>query len=204
MIRRILLVGGLVVAVALVVAQVALPGYAAQRIEDRLTENGGEASAEVESFPAARLLFGDGDRLAVSGAGLRLPLDRDTNVFDRLDGFGEVDVDLTEFHAGPFAVSDFELTRDGSEAYHLVTRSTTTGAALVGYGAEQLGIPGGSILQFFAGRTDEGNRVIPIQLNMALESDAGRIRVVSGGGTVAGYPAGPLAEVITAAIVVRI
>jgi hypothetical protein len=37
-----------------------------------------------------------------------------------------------------------------------------------------------------------------------MESDDGRIRVTEGGGTVAGVATGPLAELITAAIVVRL
>ena len=39
---------------------------------------------------------------------------------------------------------------------------------------------------------------------MELRSDGGRVVVVSGGGTVAGFPTGPLAELITSAIVVRL
>jgi hypothetical protein len=188
----------------LVIAQLVLPGLAANRIEGRLTAGGGEASATVSSFPAARLLFGDGDRVSINGEGLHLPLDSDTDAFARLDGFGEVEVELANFQAGPFTVSRFDLTRRGSEPYHLVTSSSTTAAELVGYGADRLGIPGSSLLEFLAGRTGAGDRTIPIRLDMGLASDDGRIRVVSGGGTVAGYPAGPLAELLTAAIVVRI
>ncbi len=39
---------------------------------------------------------------------------------------------------------------------------------------------------------------------MELTSADGRLDVVSGGGTVAGIPTGPLAQLITSAIVVRI
>jgi hypothetical protein len=38
---------------------------------------------------------------------------------------------------------------------------------------------------------------------MELRSDGGRIVVVSGGGTVAGMPTGPLAELITSAVALR-
>jgi hypothetical protein len=41
-------------------------------------------------------------------------------------------------------------------------------------------------------------------MDMELESDGGRVRVVSGGATVAGVPTGPLAELITSMIVVRL
>lgn len=193
-----------IVVAGLVVAQLVLPGYTADRIEERLTEDGGTVTATVHAFPAARLLFGDGDRLEVSGSGLRLPLDTNEDVFDRLDGFDDVDVRLDTFSAGPFFVDRFDLSREGSGPYRLVSSSTTTGADLLGYGARELGIPGAPFLEYFAGRAPEGNRTIPIRLDMGLDSDDGRIRVVSGGGTVAGYPAGPLAELLTAAIVVRL
>ena len=39
---------------------------------------------------------------------------------------------------------------------------------------------------------------------MELTSDDGRITVTSGGGSVAGFPTGPLAELITRAIVVQL
>ena len=39
---------------------------------------------------------------------------------------------------------------------------------------------------------------------MQLTSDDGRVLVTSGGGTVGGIPTGPLAELLTAAIVVRL
>jgi hypothetical protein len=43
-----------------------------------------------------------------------------------------------------------------------------------------------------------------VALNMELRSESGRVVVASGGGTVDGYPTGPLAELITSAIVVRL
>ena len=45
---------------------------------------------------------------------------------------------------------------------------------------------------------------VPVKLDMQLDSEDGRVRVVSGGGTVAGVPTGSLAELLTAAIVVRL
>ena len=49
-----------------------------------------------------------------------------------------------------------------------------------------------------------GKRPVPIDLDMQLRSEDGRVVVESGGGTVAGLPAGLLAQVITSAIVVRL
>jgi hypothetical protein len=186
------------------VGQLVIPTLAENRIEGRLTDGGGAAEATLEAFPAARLLFGDGERLAVSGSGLDLALERETNVFETLDGFDRVDVSLTDFRAGPFAVTDFDLTRPAPSApYHLVSSSRTTPAELAEYGASTLGFPG-PLLGFFADRVPGGRQPIPIDLDMELRSDGGRLLVVSGSSRIAGLPTGPLAELITAAVVVQL
>jgi hypothetical protein len=188
----------------LVIAQFVVPPWAEKRIEDRLTEGGGTADASVEAFPAALLVAGDGDSLEVTGSDLDLEVDPEEKVFDRLDGFDSVEIDLTDFHAGPFEVDTFALTRDGSGTYSMQSALTTTGTALLQYGAERLGVPGSSLLPLITGDNEEANAPVPVDLDMELESDDGRIIVTGGTGEVAGYPAGPLAELITSAIVVQI
>ena len=187
-----------------VAAQFVVPRIGEGQIEDRLTENGGSASVKLSAMPAIRLLWGDGDTLEVRGSDLDLDLAENPEVFDRLDGFGNVDVSLSDFRAGPFDVASFELARDGSGPYTVRSTSSTTAASLVDFGVDSLGLPGGGLLGFFAEQATGVDRRIPIRLDMEMESDEGRVRVVSGGGTVAGYPTGPLAELITAAIVVRL
>jgi hypothetical protein len=187
-------------------SQFVIPSLAEHRIESRLTDGGGTASVSIDAFPAARLLFGDGDSISVSGSGLNLGLQQRTTVFEKLDGFDRVDVSIDDFRAGPFAVHNFELTRSGSAAtYHLASRSRATPGGIATYGASRLGLPGGPLLRYLANKTFGGSRVpVPIDLNMQLRSDGGRIVVVSGGGSVAGFPTGPLAELITSAIVVQL
>jgi hypothetical protein len=179
----------------MIASQFVIPPVVEHRIERRLTDGGGSAEVSVSAFPAARLLFGDGGRISVTGSDLDLALaEPGGDVFDELDGFDRVDVALRGFHAGPFSVSSFELVRDGgSVPYRLDARGETTASAIAGYGADRLGIPGAPLLG-----------PIPVTLDMGLESDGGRVMVVSGGGTIDGYPTGPLAELITAAIVVRL
>jgi hypothetical protein len=193
-----------VLAIVVVVAQFAMPAITESRIEDRLTEDGGAARVSVEALPAVRLLVGDGDRIEVRGNGLELDVEEDRQVFDRLDGFGKVDVQLERFRAGPFQVQGFDLQRDGDEPYRLVSNSVTSGGALVEYGSAITGLPGGSLLRALLGGSEVGEAPVPIELDMELESDDGRVEVVSGGGTVAGLPAGPLAELLTAAILTQL
>ncbi|MET0128585.1 MAG: hypothetical protein ABW249_08345, partial [Solirubrobacterales bacterium] len=81
---------------------------------------------------------------------------------------------------------------------------STSPGSLVDYGIESE-IPGGGLadlaLDLFGIETDAD---VPIDLEMQLTSDDGRVLVTSGDGTVGGLPAGPLAELLTAAIVVRL
>ena len=201
---RWLIVAALVILAVGAASQLAIPPLAANHIEGKLTEGGGTADVSLSAFPAARLLFGDGKRIEVRGKGLDLPLEGRTAILDELDGFDEVDVRLEDFRAGPFAMRAFALTRDGSGAtYHFVSRGSSTAAAVAGYGAERLGILGGPFLSALASQLT-GNRPFPIDLDMQLRSEDGRVVVVSGGGTVAGVPAGFLAQAITSAIVVRL
>jgi hypothetical protein len=186
------------------VSQVILPSHTASRIEDRLTTGGGSAAVSIDATPAARLLVGDGDRITVRGTGLNLDLAEDPEVFERLDGFDDVEVRLDDFRAGPFEVASFDLTRSGSAPYRVVSTSATTGRDLLAYGTSRLGLPGGPLLGYVTGRLPDANRPIPIELDMELDSEDGRVVVVSGGGTVAGLPTGPLAQLITEAIVVRL
>jgi hypothetical protein len=201
---RVAIIVSLVLVAVLVTAQFALPPLAENRVEDRLTEGGGTADVSIDALPAALLLLGDGDEIEVSGSELDLDLEEDPEVLEPLDGFDRVDVSLENFRAGPFDVAGFDLSRDGSAPYSLVSTATTTAAELAAYGADRLGIAGGPLLEFFAAGVDAAQRPIPIELDLEMESDDGRVRVVSGGGTVAGYPTGPLAELITSAIVVRL
>jgi hypothetical protein len=202
---RWLLIAALVLVALFGVSQLVIPTVAEHRIEDRLTDGGGTADVSLQAFPAARLLFGDGTKLSATGSGLDLPLQQQGSVFDKLDGFDRVSVNLTAFHAGPFAIANFDLTRPAPSApYHLVYSSRTTPGDLAQYGAGRLGLPGGPLLRFFTDQALGGNRPIPIHLDMELRSDGGRVVVVSGGGTVAGFPTGPLAELITSTIAVRL
>jgi hypothetical protein len=191
-----------VVVFVLVASQILIPPLGARQVEDRLEAGGGSADVTMGAVPALRLLWGDGERLEVDARDLDLPLDRNLHVFDDLDGFGIVDVEIANSHTGPFELTSFSLTRDGSGPYHMVTSGQTTAAELVDYGIGGVELPGASLLdslmEVFLGPSDES---IPVSLDMQLASDRGVVRVVSGESTVAGIPAGPVGAMITSAIV---
>jgi hypothetical protein len=189
---------------ALVASQILVPSLGERAVEDRLTAGGGEAEVTLGAFPAARLLFSDGERFEVDASGLELGIDPSERVFENLDGFAIVDVSITDSTAGPVQLDRFELTRNGGGTYHLVADATTSPSSLVDYGI-QTDVPGGSIaslaLELFGVETEMD---LPIDLDMELTSDGGRVQVVDGDGSVGGVPTGPFAELLTSAIVVRL
>jgi len=204
MLRRIGIVA-LVLLVLLGISQLVIPPIMESRISDRLTAAGGSADVSLSAFPAARLLFGEGSSITVTGSDLDLTAESSSGtVFSDLDGYDNVTVNLDDFRAGPFRMSSFDLARSGPEApYQLAARGRTTPSDLASFGASQLGLPGGPLLGYLGNQALPKDS-IPIELDMQLESDGGRVVVTSGGGTIAGIPTGPLATLITSVVVVKL
>jgi hypothetical protein len=204
MLRRIGIVASLLVAL-LAISQLVIPPILESRVSDRLTAAGGTADVSLSALPAITLLWGEGGRIEVTGSGMNLTAQSESGtVFSDLDGYDNVNIDLEHFRAGPFQLGSFELTRSGSEAdYHLVAQGRTTPTDLASFGASQLGLPGGPLLDYLGGKV-LGDTFVPISLDMNLQSDGGRVVVTSGGGTIAGIPTGPLAELITSVVVVKL
>ncbi len=65
-------------------------------------------------------------------------------------------------------------------------------------------LPGADILGGIISATGVGGTDLDVQLDMALTSDDGRIEVTEGEGEIAGVPTGPLAAVVTQAILERL
>jgi hypothetical protein len=187
----------------LVGSQLLVPGIAERKAADRLTAGGGEAHVTVSAFPALRLLFEDGSRFEVDARDLELDLEEGARDLDRLDGFDHVAISIASSSAGPFTLDSLTLSRSGAQPYRLRMRGDASPAQVVDFGADRLGIPGGAIIGDLAGQA-LGRAPVPFALDMELESNDGRIAVVSGNGTVAGVPTGPVAEMIIAAIVARL
>jgi hypothetical protein len=202
---RIAAIAGAALLVVFVVSQILLPGIGEGVIEDRLTENGGAADASLSAMPAARLLWGDGDRIEVDATGLDLEVTaaKDPVVFDDLDRFDDVEIIISDSSMGPVELSDFVLTRNGDEPYALEATGTTSLSDLAEFGADSFDLPGagilGGILNFAT-----GGKELDVDLDMKIESDHGRVQVVDGGGEIAGIPTGPLAGIITSAVTVEL
>jgi hypothetical protein len=196
-----LLTAAALLLIAAIVVQVLIPRIGERRIERRLTENGGEAFVAIDVFPATRLFRRDGDRIRVRGRELGIVMSKQGGL-KALDGFHEVDIGLLDFVTGPFTVEEFELTRSGGGRYRMRSQASTSGAALAGYGGETLNALG-PLLGLVA-QAPLGGRSFPVSVEVELESRDGLLAVASGGGTIAGYPAGPIATLIAAAVARRL
>ena len=195
-----------VVVFVLVASQILIPRLGEARVEDRLTAGGGTAEVTIGAVPALRLLFSDGERFEVRAHDLALdPNDLDQGVFDRLDGFGIVDIAIDDSSAGPFELSSFTLTREGEGPYRLTAHGNASPTALADYGFERVQLPAEGLLDALLNPfLDQADVAVPVNLDMQVVSEDGRIRVVDGGGTLAGFSMGPLAEFLTSAVVVQL
>ena len=200
-------------AAAAVVAQFLIPRIAAGRVCAQLTRGGGSADVEIAAFPATRLLRNRGDLLVVRGQGLEIGMGGGGQAprpggLAALDGFGHVDIELVDFRTGPFSIAAFVLERHGAESYALATKGTTSAAELARLGEGFLrGLPAAPVLGTVASGLPSlplSSREVSISVEVELFSDGGRLEVGSGGGSIAGYPAGPIASAIAAAVARRL
>ena len=193
-------VAGFVILVA-VATHFVLPPYLEGKVEERLETNGGRAEVELRAVPALRLLAGHGDRIAIEGSGLEIGLDEaDTDAFDELNKFDEVHVDLTDVEAGPFEVALFRLDSLGDGRYRIETEATATVQDLGRVAGEQFGPLGGLIGSIVGGSAPFSAAPVPVELDGELEAKDGEVQMVSGDAQVANLPAGPVARLVTNAI----
>jgi hypothetical protein len=157
---------------------------------------------EIDALPAVRLLLRDGDLVRVRARGIELPLVRpDERVFGDLDGFDEVDVEVTDAHAGPFELQTVTLDRSGDGPYRTTMRGSVSAEELGTFaGAQMGGVFGGLFGGVAGGALPFGDEPVPVDLDATLRSEDGRPRAVVVHGSIAGVPAGPLVEALALAL----
>jgi hypothetical protein len=204
--HRIVVVLLAVVVVAMISAQLFLPGAAERRVEDRLERNGGTAHVSLSALPALRLLFGEGDALTVKGSGLRLQPEARSRTLERLDAFDKVSVRLDRMIAGPLDLSSFTLDRAEGQRNYRTSLSGTTSAAKIGnfLGSEAGGAFGGLLGGLAGGSLPGGDAAVPLSMDAVIASHGGRAEVVSARGSVAGVPAGLVAELVASAVAAQL
>jgi len=189
------------------VTQLVIPGFVERKIESNLEErsDGGEAVADVKAFPAVRLLWGSGDKLEVRGRGLEIDLaQRTDDPLGQIDGFDEVDIDLTDLTAGPVDVQAFSLVKNADDtSYYLRMDAETTPTSL----AESVGgTLGGDLGSAIAGAASEallGGGAVSVPVNVEAQvsrGNGGTLDVDAAEASVAGVPTGPFAEAMVQAV----
>jgi len=206
--RKVLLAAAAILVVLLVAVQVVLPRIISGEVEKRLTQDGGTAEVSISAIPALTLATGRGRSIEISGDDLVYDLDeRKERPFERLDGFGDVRIDLRDLDAGAVKLSSFTLSREGrDEPYELSMRGTSTPRDL----ASELGTATGGTLGGLLGGLasgvlpDGGVGTVPLRMDATVNSDDGRPRIDSARATVAGVPAGRLTEIVLRSVLERL
>jgi hypothetical protein len=106
-------VGGVVL--LLVVAQLVLPGIAAQRVRDNLARSGQVLSVQVHAFPAIELLWHHADRVVIRLGRYRTPVGKLGSSLSQSGSVGSLDATATEVDAGLLALHDARLVKRGSQ-----------------------------------------------------------------------------------------
>lgn len=186
----------------LVAVQLALPAYYGHRVAKRLTEHGGSAHVQVSAFPALGLLFGHARTLEIAARGLSVDLGNDQHdVFKRLDDFDHVTVDITASRAGPFTISGFRIRDQADHRYAVAIAGDGNAADVARYAGDRLGGSFGQALAGLAATAIAGfDRPIPFDARMEIDTGSGSPAAENVVGTVAGLPAGPLAQVVANAL----
>lgn len=105
----------LTLAVTALASQLAIPPIAESRLRGRLESFGSVTSVKVSSTPAAMLLLGKVDDLAVRMSAATIPADAlDPDTLERARGVKDLDARLDELQAGPLRVDSVVLEKHGS------------------------------------------------------------------------------------------
>jgi hypothetical protein len=104
----------LVALLVLGVAQLVLPGIAAQRLRDRLSDSGTVISVKVSAFPAIELLWHHADHVVVRMADYRSGVGTLGSTLAGAADAGSIDASAEQLQAGLLTLRDATLTKRGN------------------------------------------------------------------------------------------
>ncbi len=115
--RRIAAVTGTlgIVLVLLVVAQLVLPGIAAQNLRDRLAKSGRVIDVQVSAFPAIELLWHQADKVVVRMATYHSSVSHVSGLLDEAKDAGTIDASAAEFNTGLVTLHNATLRKRGNQ-----------------------------------------------------------------------------------------
>ncbi len=105
---------GLII-VLLGVAQLVLPGIAAQRLRDRLQRSGQVLEVQVAAFPAIELLWHHADRVVVRMGRYRSSPGHIGSLLDQAASVGSLDASASEIDTGLLTLRDATLRKRGDQ-----------------------------------------------------------------------------------------
>lgn len=103
--------GGLVIVLA--VAQLVLPGIAAQRVRDQLAHAGQVLSVQVHAFPAIELLWHQADRVVIRLGRYAAPVVKLGSSLHQTGDVGALDASARQVDTGLLALHDARLVKRG-------------------------------------------------------------------------------------------
>jgi hypothetical protein len=104
-----------VVILVLVVAQLVLPGVAADRLRDRLSRSGNVIFVEVHAFPAIKLLWNHADRIVVRMGRYQSTASTVADLLSQTSTVGSLDASAQEFTSGLLTVRNAALRKRGNQ-----------------------------------------------------------------------------------------
>jgi len=117
--RRALLAAAAILVVALIAAQLLLPGMAEDNLRSDLNQQGTDAEVEIRALPAVKLLFGRADEVTIEVANLRTDEDGGddgdslSDLLAETSKTKELDVHVDVLEDKLLRVEDVRLTKDG-------------------------------------------------------------------------------------------
>jgi hypothetical protein len=202
--RRFAIRLAIALAVLLIASQFVIPPLAERHVETQLTKDGGSAQVDLAAFPALGLLFGRGGHLDVTARGLSVALSPDQeSAFKRLDDFSKVHILVLRSRAGPLAIDRFTVVRTGDHRYFVTISGSGVPADVATYAGQQFAGSLGGALAGLAGAA-LGNQPIPFSARMRIETGSGSPQATDVVGDVAGFPAGPFAEIVANALLANV
>jgi hypothetical protein len=112
---RVALIGVAAVVLVLVIAQLVLPGVAAQSLRDRLSKSGHVIDVEVSAFPAIELLWHQADRVVVRMDQYRSNTGHLSSLLDEAGDVGSLDASANTLSAGLLTLRDATLRKRGDQ-----------------------------------------------------------------------------------------
>ena len=115
------------IVVALVLAQLVLPGIAARIAREQIGKYGTVRSVSLHAFPAIELLWGHAESATVRAGDLRMSTSQFDGLLPRLSGIQSVDMTAESLQIGPIGMNDVSPRKRGAE---LTVQGTLTQADL--------------------------------------------------------------------------